>query len=98
MQQGRASLTALWVATVRARHQLLDKPPVLDDPVALKIIGEPAASMLRAAPALSEDLMSRTMRAPVVARSRIAEDALHDAARHCGAQAVAPGPGLAPFA
>jgi methyltransferase (TIGR00027 family) len=98
MQQGRASLTAMWVATVRARHQLLDKPPVLDDPVALKIIGEPAAAMLRAAPALSEDVMSRTMRAPVVARSRIAEDALHDAVQRGVAQYVVLGAGLDTFA
>jgi methyltransferase (TIGR00027 family) len=98
MQEGRPSLTALWVATVRARHQLLDKPPVFDDPVALKIIGEPAASLLRAAPAASEDLMSRTMRAPVVARSRIAEDALHAAVQRGVSQYVVLGAGLDTFA
>src|SRR5579859_6878879 len=40
METGRASKTALGVAIRRAAHQLADKPPVLDDPIALRLVGE----------------------------------------------------------
>ena len=40
METGRASKTALGVAIRRAAHQLIDKPPVLDDPIALRLVGE----------------------------------------------------------
>ena len=39
MIEGRASRTALRVAMHRAAHQLLDRPKVFDDPLALEIIG-----------------------------------------------------------
>ena len=37
MEPGRASKTALHVAIRRAAHQLADPPPVLDDPIALRL-------------------------------------------------------------
>src|ERR1700693_5162740 len=39
MQTGRASKTALRVAMRRAAHQIMDKPPVLDDPIAVRLVG-----------------------------------------------------------
>ena len=43
MQEGNFSRTAYRVAIRRAAHQLLDQPKVLDDPLALRIIGSEAA-------------------------------------------------------
>ena len=42
MQEGKFSRTAQRVAIRRAAHQLLDDPRVLDDPLALRIIGAEA--------------------------------------------------------
>src|SRR5829696_5233612 len=98
MQEGRPSVTALWVAAARARHQLLDKPVVFDDPIALKIIGEPSSSAMRLLPAGFEGLMSRALRAWVAGRSRIAEDALHAAVQRGVQQLVVMGAGLDTFA
>ena len=42
MQEGKFSRTAQRVAIRRAAHQLLDEPKVLDDPLALRIIGAQA--------------------------------------------------------
>ena len=40
MRPGRASRTALKVAILpRAAHQLMEQPPVLDDPIALPLVG-----------------------------------------------------------
>jgi O-methyltransferase involved in polyketide biosynthesis len=39
MQTGRASRTALRVAIRRAAHQTADRPLVLDDPIAVRLIG-----------------------------------------------------------
>ncbi len=50
MQQGQFSRTAQRVAIRRAAHQLLDEPRVLDDPLALRIIGSEAAAALRSDP------------------------------------------------
>jgi methyltransferase (TIGR00027 family) len=98
MQPEKPSLTALWVASARARHQLLDQPVVFDDPIAVKIIGEASASAMRLLPPAFEDLMSRAMRALVVARSRITEDALHAAVERGVSQLVVMGAGLDTFA
>ena len=40
METGKASKTALGVAIRRAAHQLMDVPPVLDDPIAVRLIGQ----------------------------------------------------------
>ena len=39
MQDDRPSVTAYRVALRRAAHQILDDPKVLDDPLALAIVG-----------------------------------------------------------
>jgi len=72
MEAGRASTTALRVAQRRAVHQLLDQPSVLDDPVAVPLLG----------PRFTFDAsreahpIARAFRAYMAARSRYAEDQL----------------------
>jgi methyltransferase (TIGR00027 family) len=75
MQEGKFSRTAQRVAIRRAAHQLLDEPKVLDDPLALRIIGSEAAAALRSDPK-EHHAFSRAFRAFMAARSRFAEDEL----------------------
>ena len=42
MNPGQPSRTAYRVAMRRAAHQILDSPVILDDPVALRIVGSAA--------------------------------------------------------
>jgi len=94
-----ASRTAYRVALHRAAHQLLDRPPVLDDPMALPILGAEAAEEIRRDPgAYERGTLDRYLRAFVAARARVAEDRL-DAARDAGIrQYVILGAGLETFA
>ena len=66
--------SALMVAMQRAAHQLLERPPVLDDPLALTILGETEAQALRADLAKFRNPMAQGLRSSVVVRSRLAED------------------------
>jgi len=75
MQEGKFSRTAQRVAIRRAAHQLLDEPKVLDDPLALRIIGVEAAAALRSDPK-EDHAFARAFRAFMAARSRFAEDEL----------------------
>jgi methyltransferase (TIGR00027 family) len=75
MQEGQFSRTAQRVAIRRAAHQLLDEPRVLDDPLALRIIGAEAAHALRTDPK-EDHAFARAFRAFMAARSRFAEDEL----------------------
>ena len=94
MENGRASKTALGVAIRRAAHQLIDKPPVLDDPIAMRLVGD-------GYPRLMERAMhpvGRDFRGFMAARSRYTEDRLAEAAA-CGVtQYVVLGAGLDTFA
>lgn len=76
VRRNQPSRTALAVATLRAAHQLLDTPLVLDDPLALPLLGADMAASLRADPRAFDDPLSRGLRAAVVARSRFVEDTL----------------------
>jgi methyltransferase (TIGR00027 family) len=97
MQEGRFSRTAQRVAIRRAAHQLLDQPRVLDDPLALRIIGAEAAAELRSNP--KEDHgFARAFRAFMAARSRYAEDELARAVAQGVRQYVVLGAGLDTFA
>jgi len=94
METGRASKTALGVAIRRAAHQLADKPPVLDDPIALRLVGE-------GYPRLMERAMhpvGRDFRGFMAARSRYAEDQLANAVANGVRQYVILGAGLDTFA
>ncbi len=74
----------------RAAHQLLDDPKVLDDPIAVPIIG--------AAIETDDSTVSRSMRAHMVVRSRYAEDQLAAAVANGVRQYVVLGAGLDTFA
>jgi methyltransferase (TIGR00027 family) len=94
METGRASRTALGVAIRRAAHQLIDKPPVLDDPIAMRLVGD-------GYPRLMERAMhpvGRDFRGFMAARSRYAEDRLAEAVASGVTQYVVLGAGLDTFA
>ncbi|MFZ2086500.1 MAG: class I SAM-dependent methyltransferase [Candidatus Sulfotelmatobacter sp.] len=97
MQEGNFSRTAYRVAIRRAAHQLLDQPKVLDDPLALRVIGSEAAEALRSNPKENHSF-SRAFRAFMAARSRYAEDELACAVAHGVTQYVVLGAGLDTFA
>lgn len=81
----------------RAAHQLLDRPAVFDDPLALRIIGVEAERELRS----GGDWHGRAssgLRAFIAARSRLAEDTLKAAQRNGIRQYVLLGAGLDTFA
>src|SRR5271169_1270262 len=97
MQEGKFSKTARRVAIRRAAHQLLDHPRVLDDPLALRIIGSDAEEELRSNPK-EDHAFSRAFRAFMAARSRYAEDELAGAVGRGVRQYVVLGAGLDTFA
>lgn len=97
IQTGTPSRSALRVAMVRAVHHLLDDPIVLDDPIAMPILGAQMAAALQDDPFQLNDPMSRGLRAALIARSRFAEDGLQDAVRAGVRQYVVLGAGLDTF-
>ena len=106
MQPAVPSRTALRVALRRAAHQICDaRPLILDDPIAVPILG-PYASELRRTPGsghhrrpAQRDLShSVGLRASLVARSRYAEDLLAEAVAGGVSQYVLLGAGLDTFA
>jgi methyltransferase (TIGR00027 family) len=99
MDQARPSRTALRVALRRAAHQLYDtRPLVLDDPIAVPILGETYAEELRRTPTQPNRRFSASLRAFLVARSRYAEDMLARAVADGITQYVLLGAGLDTFA
>ena len=98
LQRGNASRTALGVALRRAAHQIYDEGPlVLNDPIAVPLLGYRYAKALAdSLEDLNED-SSRLMRAWLVARSRFAEDHLASAVEAGVRQYVILGAGLDTF-
>jgi len=94
MQTGRASKTALGVAIRRAAHQLMDQPPVLDDPLAVRLVGPGYRRQMKRA----THPVARDFRAFMAVRSRYVEDRLAEAVRNGVAQYVILGAGLDTFA
>jgi methyltransferase (TIGR00027 family) len=94
MQIGRASRTALRVAIRRAAHQAIDRPRVLEDPIAERIIG----------PGYERDMeramhyVARDFRLYMSVRSRYAEDRLAQQVAEGVRQYVILGAGLDTFA
>lgn len=86
--------SAQLVATLRAAHQLLDAPLVLDDPLALSILGPRAEAELRADPARYCDPFHTALRGTLVVRSRLAEDCWRQAQSDGVRQHVILGAGL----
>src|SRR5579862_5684051 len=97
MIEGRPSRTAMRVALRRAAHQLFDSPKVLEDPLAVRIVGREAAASLSG---LTDRLSppARYMRAFMAVRARYAEDELVLAVRRGVTQLVILGAGLDTFA
>lgn len=92
------SQTAMQVALSRAAHQLFDRPRLMDDAVALPLLGPAGALALLAGGLLHSTPLARQWRAYLVARSRIAEDELALAVRRGVRQYVVLGAGLDTFA
>jgi len=86
------------VAMRRAAHQIYDRPLVLDDPIALAIMGEERCDKLRSDPATQSEPIAVAMRAFMAVRARFAEDHLAEAVRAGVTQYVVLGAGLDTFA
>jgi len=93
MLDAKPSRTAQRVAMRRAEHQLLDKPRVFDDPLAVAI-----AEGEYERPSSAEQPFSRALRAFLVVRSRYAEEQLARAVERGVRQYVVLGAGLDTFA
>ncbi|HTC44859.1 MAG TPA: SAM-dependent methyltransferase [Steroidobacteraceae bacterium] len=98
MKDDSPSRTAYGVAMSRAAHQILDSPRVFEDPLALALIGPKASSGIRAQEDRFNTRPARYLRAFLVARSRLAEDALNEAVARGVRQYVVLGAGLDTFA
>jgi len=94
METGRASKTALGVAIRRAAHQVMDRPPVLDDPFALRLVGSGYPRQMERA----MHRVARDFRAFMAVRSRYVEDKLAEAVAGGVRQYVILGAGLDTFA
>ncbi len=94
LAEGAPSVTAQGAAVLRALHQVIDYPRILDDPLALPIIGRDGERGLQAA----ADLQAHGLRAFVALRSRYAEDRLAAAVARGVRQYVVLGAGLDTFA
>ena len=82
------------MAIRRAAHQLMDLPPVLDDPIAVRLLGSGFERDLERA----SHKVARDFRAFMAARSRYAEDRLAEAITNGVGQYVVLGAGLDTFA
>ncbi|HVN08878.1 MAG TPA: SAM-dependent methyltransferase [Patescibacteria group bacterium] len=95
MRTGTPSRTALAAATHRAAHQLLEGGRIFSDPLAVRILGQDAAAVVREA---EENPSRRFMRLFIAVRTRLAEDALAAAVDRGVSQLVVLGAGLDTFA
>ena len=95
MDAGRPSATAQGAAILRAAHQILDKPRIFDDPIALRVIGAKTESALQSNPEWFNT--HRSLRAFIALRSRYAEDELAGAVKRGTRQYVILGAGLDTF-
>jgi methyltransferase (TIGR00027 family) len=98
MPDRNASRTALGTAYMRASHQLLDVPPlILEDPIAVTLLGPAAARRIRDSAESYQSPERRALRAHVVLRSRFAEDRLASAVSRGVTQYILLGAGLDTF-
>jgi methyltransferase (TIGR00027 family) len=84
----------LGVAIRRAAHQVVDRPPVLDDPIAVRLVG----AGYRGKMGRASHRVGRDARAYMAGRSRYVEDQLAEAVAHGVTQYVVLGAGLETFA
>jgi methyltransferase (TIGR00027 family) len=95
MQDGKPSRSAWAAAAHRAVHQILEAGSIFSDPLALRILGEEAESVVREA---EEQPSRRRMRMFIAVRTRFAEDALAAAFERGVRQVVVLGAGLDTYA
>src|SRR5579859_796283 len=95
MKANEPSRTALMIARQRAAHQVLDHGSILNDPFAMKILGEEEKDVVQGATRHPVASIGRMLTA---ARSRVAEDALSGAVEGGVRQVVILGAGLDTFA
>jgi methyltransferase (TIGR00027 family) len=99
MSDRHTSRTALGTAYMRAAHQLLDAPPrILEDPLAVTVLGPAAMQRINDTPEDFQTPERRALRAHVVLRSRFAEDRLAAAVRRGVTQYIILGAGFDTFA
>jgi methyltransferase (TIGR00027 family) len=99
MQDQTASKTALAVAYIRAAHQLLDHEPLLlNDPVALPLLGAQAAQIIHDALSRHQSPHGKALRSHVVLRARFTEDRLEAAAAKGVTRYILIGAGFDSFA
>lgn len=98
LAEGKPSQTAMSAAMYRAAHQLVDRPPVFEDPLALKIIGIEARNALRSGTERWTSQRSASFRAIIAVRSRYTEDCFEEAYGTGTRQYVVLGAGLDTFA
>jgi methyltransferase (TIGR00027 family) len=94
METGRASKTALGVAIRRAAHQIMEEPRILDDPIAVRLVGSGFPKQMERA----MHPVGRDFRAFMAVRSRYVEDQLARAYARGVRQYVVLGAGLDTFA
>jgi methyltransferase (TIGR00027 family) len=99
MLAGKPSRTALRVAMRRAAHQIADQPPIMHDPIAVRLMSEEVVG-----PSYARDMeravhpVARDFRCMMAARSRYAEDQLAASVDAGVRQYVVLGAGLDTFA
>jgi len=94
-----ASRTALATAYLRAAHQILDaQPRVLQDPVALCLLGKTASQRIRSTIERYQTPGAKALRSHIVLRSRFTEDRLCAAVRRGITQYILLGAGFDTFA
>jgi methyltransferase (TIGR00027 family) len=98
MESSVPSRTAQGAAMHRAAHQLLDRPVIFEDPLALKIIGPESAEEIRQGVARQSKPESGGLRAFLSVRSRFTEDSFAAAYERGARQYVLLGAGLDTFA
>jgi methyltransferase (TIGR00027 family) len=90
--------SALRVAIIRAAHQLLDRPVVFEDSLALRILGRVEEERLRRNPLRYNAPALLSLRASLVVRSRLAEEEWARAMQRGVCQFVILGAGLDTYA
>lgn len=97
MFPGQPSYSMVRTAILRAAHQVLDRPLIFDDPVAVGLVPECSERAIRTNPAEYDGPTQGLLRAVFAVRSRFAEDRLIEAAARGVDQYVIVGAGLDTF-
>jgi methyltransferase (TIGR00027 family) len=98
MEANQPSRTAQGAALHRAAHQLVDTPPVFADSLAIRIVGDEAATALRKGEDHHSLVQMQPLRLFIATRSRFTEDSLAEAYAGGVRQYAILGAGLDTFA